>query len=321
MPQNVKESMVYVKEAKEIWDQLEMRFSLTNGTRKYKLNKAVYDLRQKDKSVLEYYTKIKALSDDINAMRNLPPITSMTPEVLSFVKALNREREKERLFQFLSGLEEDYAAKRSHVLMFSPLLTIEDACARSCHEEAQRKPHKEDKIMMETRAMLSKKEEWCSVCEMKGHSNKKCWKVIGYPRWHPKSNRQQKFEEGAGSRSIMKRNKKDTNKLENGLVLKNVLLVLEFEHNLLSVNKLVSDEGYKAMFHSKYCIIKAIGVTRNGLYYLRNKGLKEVKEEEGSFRSLEIIHQGVKTQKKGLGSNVTLNCNGFNASILNSQVL
>ncbi|KAL2894149.1 Glutathione S-transferase S1 [Bienertia sinuspersici] len=179
MSQNVKESVIYVKKAKEIWDQLERRFSFTNGTTKYKLNKAVHDLIQKDKSVLEYYTKINALRDEIDAMRNLPPITTMTPEVLAFVKALNKEREEERLFQFLSGLEEDYAAERSHVLMFSPLPIVEDACARFSHEEAQRELHKEDKVMVETRAMLSKKEEWCSVCDMKGHSKERCWKVIG----------------------------------------------------------------------------------------------------------------------------------------------
>ncbi|KAL2921867.1 Translation initiation factor IF-3 [Bienertia sinuspersici] len=174
MSHNVKESVIYVKETKEIWDQLKRRFSMTNGTRKYKLNKAVYDLRQKDKSVLEYYNKMKALWDEIDAMRNLPPITSMTPGVVAFVRALNLEREEERLFQFLSGLEDDYVAEKIHVLMFTPLPSVEDACARSSHEEAQRELQKEDKPTMETVAMLSRKEEWCSLCEMKGNSKEKC---------------------------------------------------------------------------------------------------------------------------------------------------
>ncbi|KAL2944837.1 hypothetical protein RDABS01_033184 [Bienertia sinuspersici] len=96
---------------------------------KYKLNKAVYDLRQKEQSVTEYYTSMKSLWDELDAMSNLPPITLMTPEVQAFVNALNKQREEGRLFQFLNGLDNNYGSKRSHILMFSPLPSVEEACA------------------------------------------------------------------------------------------------------------------------------------------------------------------------------------------------
>ncbi|XP_074346214.1 uncharacterized protein LOC141684984 [Apium graveolens] len=36
----------------------------------------------------------------------------------------------------------------------------------------------------------------CNIYGMKGHLSEKCWKVIGYPQWHPKSNRPQQGPQG-----------------------------------------------------------------------------------------------------------------------------
>ncbi|KAL2902329.1 Mediator of RNA polymerase II transcription subunit 17, partial [Bienertia sinuspersici] len=307
MTSHVKESVMYVRNARDMWMQLERRFSLTNGTRKYKLNKAVYDLRQKEQSVTEYYTTMKSLWDELDAMSNLPPITVMTPEVQAFVNALNKQREEERLFQFLNGLDDDYGSERSHILMFSPLPSVEEACARFVQEEAQRELLKEDKSEIETGAMMGKKVEGCAVCGLKGHTKEKCWKVIGYPRWHPKHKRMQKGEstgtgakwnrgkqtEGGAKWAANAQSEDEINitaekldklmkvapiadlrkvKLENGLVIKDVLLVPEFKHNLLSISKLLREENCKAMFHSKFCLIqdcaslmtKAVGKLKDG---------------------------------------------------------
>lgn len=43
----------------------------------------------------------------------------------------------------------------------------------------------------------TKKAEYgvCSVCDKKGHIGEYCWKVIGYPEWHPLHKKQGKFKE------------------------------------------------------------------------------------------------------------------------------
>ncbi|KAL2944142.1 putative transposase y4uI [Bienertia sinuspersici] len=175
-----------------------MKGSMTNHVKesvmKYKLNKAVYDLKQKEKTVTEYYTAKKSLWDELDAMSNLPPITTMTPEVQAFVTALNKEREEERLFQFLNGLENDYGSERSHVLMFTPLPSVEEACARFVQDEAQREVLKQERVEVETGAMMSRRTEGCEVCGLKGHTKDKCWKVVGYPKWHPKHKKMQRGE-------------------------------------------------------------------------------------------------------------------------------
>ncbi|KAL2904693.1 Retrovirus-related Pol polyprotein from transposon RE2, partial [Bienertia sinuspersici] len=397
MTSHVKESVMYVRNARDMWMQLERRFSLTNGTRKYKLNKVVYDLRQKEQSVTEYYTTMKSLWDELDAMSNLPPITVMTLEVQTFVNARNKQRDEERLFQFLNGFDDDYGSERSHILMFSPLPSVEEACARFVQEEAQREILKEDKAEIETGAMMGKKIEECAVCGLKGHTKEKCWKVIGYPRWHLKHKRMQKGEStGTGAKwnrgrqaeggakwaanaqseekiditakkleKLMKvaptanlseegetsfacmvfccnvntiehkwimntgttdhmtanphilfekepvKGKTKINlptgkstcitckgkvKLENGLVIKDVLLVPEFKHNLLSISKLLREENCKVVFHSKFCLIqdyaslitKAVGKLKDGLYVLMTEDQKMKDVNKGKVGSANV---------------------------------
>lgn len=43
--ESIKKSMMFVSDSRQIWNQLEKRFSLTNGTRKYKLCKDIYETK------------------------------------------------------------------------------------------------------------------------------------------------------------------------------------------------------------------------------------------------------------------------------------
>lgn len=67
-----------------------------------------------------------------------------------------------------------------------------------------------------------------------------------------------------------------TAKLGNNIILKNVLCVPEFKHNLLSVSRLTEDSECRVIFYAGMCLIqdlitqkiKAVGKTVKGLYRL-----------------------------------------------------
>ncbi|KAL2899241.1 hypothetical protein RDABS01_024323, partial [Bienertia sinuspersici] len=131
MAPHVKETVRYVRNAKEMWDQLQRRYDLTNGTRKYKLCRSLYKLKQDDMSITEYYSKMKCLWDEIESMRKYPQITELNPEINAFLEAMRAEQEQDRLFHFLNGIDDTkYAAEKSHLLMFTPLPSVEDAYSR-----------------------------------------------------------------------------------------------------------------------------------------------------------------------------------------------
>ncbi|KAL2928880.1 Nuclear receptor corepressor 2, partial [Bienertia sinuspersici] len=118
-----------IKKKARIRKQIEERFSIVNGSRKYKLNKQFYEHKQNGVNINEYYTFMKIIWEELANMRELPVMTELTPEINAFVKALETERGEHKLFQFLNGLDEVYGLERSQLLMMKPLPLVEMACS------------------------------------------------------------------------------------------------------------------------------------------------------------------------------------------------
>ncbi|KAL2928226.1 Antiviral helicase SKI2, partial [Bienertia sinuspersici] len=195
---------MYVRNAYEIWRQLEQRYSVTNGSRKYRLTKEIYDMKQKGRNISAYYTDMRALWEELEDMNDLPLITAMTAEVRRYVETIKQQQEEQRLFQFLNGLDEEYGALRSQLLMWYPLPNVDVACSFLQQEESQRKILKPIKEEVDSLAMMSKTEEGkgqaitCSACGKPGHSKEECWTIVGYPPYHPKA-QGQKDAKGKGA--------------------------------------------------------------------------------------------------------------------------
>ena len=401
----IKKSIMFVEHASEIWKFLEKRFLVSNGSRKYRLNKELYEIKQQGNSITDYYTDMRGLWEELDALNHLPPISTVNTEINAFIVALNQQQEEQKLFQFLKCLDEVYGPQRSNLLMMSTLPSVETACSSLQQEECQRDMLRPVKEEVEAIAMFTKgKEGGCSVCGKQGHNKEVCWFVVGYPQWHPKHEKEQRgkmkeqssfrgqnwkkggkntrpgvkiaaaiqgstksssgvntgavitpqqleqlmkllptpskggasesddemecsyagmitccyaesnkcewiVDSGAtdhitGSFNLLidavksKREPKlnlptgDTSvishtgqvKLENNLMLKNVLYVPTFKHNLLSVQRLIKDTGCKINFYDTYCMIVntegtrviAVGKAVNGLYYLVNEDMKKV---------------------------------------------
>jgi len=134
---SIARSILYIQSAREIWLQLEKRFCLSNGSHKYRLNREVYAIRQNDCPVSEYYTKIKSVWGELDNMADLPHFTVVNDEIAAFLRALARQQEEQKLFQFLNGLDEGYSSQRSQILLMTPLPDVESACALLQQEKMQ----------------------------------------------------------------------------------------------------------------------------------------------------------------------------------------
>ncbi|GJV01834.1 cysteine-rich receptor-like protein kinase 8 [Tanacetum coccineum] len=94
----VTKSIMFVSTASEIWLQLEKRFALSNRSRKYKLNREIYDTMQSGQPISEYYTKMKCICEELDSMIDLPRLTTLTTEIDTFLTAINTQKEDQRIF-------------------------------------------------------------------------------------------------------------------------------------------------------------------------------------------------------------------------------
>lgn len=53
---SIRKSIIFVENAHEIWKMLEERFMASNGSRKNRLNKKIYETKQKSRSIIDYNT-------------------------------------------------------------------------------------------------------------------------------------------------------------------------------------------------------------------------------------------------------------------------
>nr|GEZ49687.1 retrovirus-related Pol polyprotein from transposon TNT 1-94 [Tanacetum cinerariifolium] len=82
-----------------------------------------------------------------------------------------KQKEEQRLFQFLTGLEDCYSHQRSQILMMNPLPNVESACSLIQQEKSKRVLFRSSSNV-ETTALYSK-----------GNAKDKCG--IGGFKWHP----------------------------------------------------------------------------------------------------------------------------------------
>ncbi|KAJ8445453.1 hypothetical protein Cgig2_031266 [Carnegiea gigantea] len=176
MSESIRKSILFLNSAREIWVQLEQRFSLSNGSRKYRINKEIYVVKQNHSSVSEYYTRLKCLREELEDTNELPKLSVITDEITPFMKAIVKQREEQRLFQFLNGLDDKYGPQRSQLLLMTPLPSVEAACFLIQREVSQREILEVGNLEVEPTALYSRNE----------NAREKCWLIIGYPAWHPK---------------------------------------------------------------------------------------------------------------------------------------
>ncbi|XP_074352205.1 uncharacterized protein LOC141691379 [Apium graveolens] len=200
---SIKQSILFINSAAEVWTQLEKRFLLSNGSRKYKLNKDLFALKQNKISINEYFTSLSSLWEEIDSMNVLPVVTTVATDVTTFIAAIEKQKSESRLFQFLNGLDDTYAALRSQMLMQHPLPSVESAYATIQQEESQKdlfNVAETAAIAMFGKTQTDYKGPACTGCGQRNHSSERCWAVVGYPRWHRKYKPQQKSQSSTPNR-------------------------------------------------------------------------------------------------------------------------
>ncbi|XP_055814401.1 uncharacterized protein LOC129884050 [Solanum dulcamara] len=187
--------IAFASSASSVWTDLQERFDRIDGSRTYSVYKEIATLQQGTTFVSAYYTKLKALWDEFEVL--VPSPCCNCEKSRGFVAHMNRQK----LYQFLMGLNDSYHQARSQILMIDPLPTINQAYAMVVGNESQKvvvtginnlglHSFTPDSVAMYSRVGSSsgssnrfKKNTLLifDFCKCRGHTKESCYKVVGYP--------------------------------------------------------------------------------------------------------------------------------------------
>lgn len=89
LSKSIGRSVIYATSAYQIWLELEDRYGVSNGTQMFGLHKELNELSQGNKTIPDYFTKLKMLWDDIESLCLVPMRTcgckcGVTPKLSKF---------------------------------------------------------------------------------------------------------------------------------------------------------------------------------------------------------------------------------------------
>ncbi|XP_071695510.1 uncharacterized protein [Rutidosis leptorrhynchoides] len=213
MIKEIKNSVKYAITSRDIWVDLEERFGKENASRAYELRRQITLVKQDSLSVSSYYTILRVVWDEIDVV-NPRPVCSCNGCSCEIGKSLVAMRDKERLYDFRMGLNEEYNSIRSQILITKPIPTVSQAF-HLVNQDEQQKLIGNDKVPKVENAAAFKisgrnnrikpsnqnqnwnrrdnrdKSETCTYCQKEGHTEEGCFEVIGYPDWWTKKAKNQ----------------------------------------------------------------------------------------------------------------------------------
>ncbi|XP_070022949.1 uncharacterized protein [Nicotiana sylvestris] len=139
LSKEIAESVLYSQSAKDLWGDLEDRFGQTNGAKLFQQQKELSAVIQGNTSVSTYFTKMKSLWDELDALNTF---SACVCEYDCGAKSKSlKAHQDERLLQFLMGLNECFIGVRSNILLSSTLPSIGQAYSLVIQDEKQREIH------------------------------------------------------------------------------------------------------------------------------------------------------------------------------------
>lgn len=116
------DSLQYVNDAKELWQELEDKYDQTNSTKLYQLQKEINNLSQGILDITGYYTNMEKLWEELNTLNIHAKCACKC--TCGERENMHKAEQDRRLIQFLMGLNKVYTIVRGSILMMNPLPTI-----------------------------------------------------------------------------------------------------------------------------------------------------------------------------------------------------
>nr|XP_025883619.1 uncharacterized protein LOC101258793 [Solanum lycopersicum] len=190
--------ILFRSNASLVWSDLKERFDKVNMSRIFHLHKSIVTHTQGTSPVSVYYSKLKDLWDEFDS--NVPPPSCNCERSKEYVDSMLRQK----LLQFLMGLNDNYSHALSQILMMNTPPTVNQCYAMIIQDESQRELSGDQYNLggqMDPTALFTSRSGgnnfngqnnrsgnvkidkqrsgylYCDHCDMRGHNRAECSKL------------------------------------------------------------------------------------------------------------------------------------------------
>lgn len=172
--------------AKAIWDAVNLAYSdLEDSSQMFSLRTRIRNLRQETGTVTNYFHQLTRLWQELDLFQQQPWKDPLDGTLYRQMLA------KERIYDFLAGLNSSLDEVRGRILGSKPLPSIDEIFA-----EVRREEHRKTIMLCSTPSGSSdasalvamhpadrkkRAHTWCDFCNKPYHTREKCWKLHGKP--------------------------------------------------------------------------------------------------------------------------------------------
>jgi hypothetical protein len=189
-------TIVFHDNAIDVWLDLQERFSKADRIRVATLRTSINNLKQGTKSVLEYFTELKSLWEELYSHRPLPNCTCVHPCRCPAMQLVRNYRLEDQVIQFLTGLNDSFSIVKTQVLLMDPLPGLNKVYSLVVQEENNHPPVAaiDESSSLINAAQKSayrgkgtsngggkNNSKYCTFCHRNNHVVEFCYAKHGYP--------------------------------------------------------------------------------------------------------------------------------------------
>lgn len=188
----IAQSIVFIENVSDVWNELKERFSKADRIRVSKLRSDINNLKQGSLSVSEYFASLKILWDELDSYRPIPICTCPLQCVCLSMRNARDFRLEDQIMQFLTGLNDQFSIVQTQILLMEPLPTLNRVYSLVLQEESKTNLEVLDESKALIHAAASKKpfgrgkggfsgKRQCTFCGKENHTIDMCYKKHGFP--------------------------------------------------------------------------------------------------------------------------------------------
>ncbi|WVZ15175.1 hypothetical protein V8G54_012741 [Vigna mungo] len=199
----IKQSVMWMDSAYEIWNNLFQRFSHGDKFRIADLQEALQSCKQGDSTVSQYYTCLQIIWKELSLYKTILVCTCKSPCTYGLLTKIQQERNS--VIKFLRGLNDEFSQVRSQIILMEPMWALPKTFSlvlqqeREFHHSSSQIPQDSMTNTFNTsrgafsgrgRGRTTKfagRAKYYDHCKRTNHTSDNCWIKYGLPQGYKPS--------------------------------------------------------------------------------------------------------------------------------------